>query len=240
MDINIKKIFYSLAACLVAIGFTACSDNNDVLTDTTVTHYVSFELLGGDFVEVPLGEPFVDPGCKAELNGEDYTSKITVEGLDDIDVNSLGLYEVTYSAVSPDGYPSSVTRTVAVCDPSVTTNIEGVYTTQQGTGFGKVNLAGLDITIRKAASGIFYISDMIAGLYDQYVGYGPRYALTGYISLDGDNNIDVISGIVPAWGDSYEYFEDGQYNADDKTISYKIGYYVYDMNVILKFKKSLE
>ncbi len=244
MDINMKKIFYSLAACLLAIGFTACSDDNDALTDTTLTHYVAFELNGGDFIEIPLGEPFEDPGFSADLNGEDYTSRVTVDGLEDIDVNSLGLYEVTYSAVSPDGYPSSVTRTVAVCDPTVTTNIEGEYLTGEGTtiqaGSTVIPLLGFKITIKKVATGIFSISDMIAGFYDQRAGYGPRYALTGYLSADNNNNIDVISAIVPGWGDSYEYFENGSYNPVNRKVTFDVGYYVYDFHVVLNFNKPLE
>lgn len=240
MEINMKKIFYTLAACLFALGFSACSDDNDALTDTTLTHYVAFELIGDEFVEVPLGTEYVDPGVRAELDGEDYTSQVTVEGLEDIDVNQLGLYEVTYSAVSPDGYPSSITRTVAVCDPGVTTDISGVYTSQAGTGFGSVSLAGFDFTIKKAASGIFSISDMMAGLYAQYVGYGANYALRGYISLDRDNNIDAISAVVPGWGDTYEYFENGVYDPETKTITYDVYYYKYLIHVILKYKKSLE
>lgn len=242
MEINMKKIFYTLAACLFALGFSACSDDNDALTDTTLTHYVSFELLGGEFVEVPLGTEYVDAGVRAELDGQDYTSQVTVEGLEDIDVNQLGLYEVTYSAVSPDGYPSSVTRTVAVCDPTVTTDISGKYVSQAGSGIAgtSVSLAGYNFTITKAASGIFFISDMIGGLYDQRAGYGSKYALQGYISLDNDNNINVISGIVPGWGDSYEYFENGSYDPETKTVTYDIGYYVYDFHIILKYNKPLE
>lgn len=242
MEINMKKIFYTLAACLFALGFSACSDDNDALTDTTLTHYVSFQLIGDEFVEVPLGTEYVDAGVRAELDGEDYTSQVTVEGLEDIDVNQLGLYEVTYSAVSPDGYPSSITRTVAVCDPTVKTDISGKYVSQPGSTIlgTSVSLAGYNFTIRKAASGIFFISDMIGGLYDQRAGYGSKYALQGYISLDNDNNIDVISGIVPGWGDSYEYFENGVYDPDTKTITYDIGYYVYDFHIILKYNKPLE
>ena len=235
-----KKIFYTLAACLFALGFSACSDDNDALTDTTLTHYVSFELNGDDFVIVPVGTEYVDEGCRAEMNGEDYTSKVTVDGLDDIDVNSIGLYEVTYSAVSPDGYPSSISRTVAVCDPNVKTDISGIYTSQPGSGFGSVSLAGFDFTIKKAAPGIFYISDMMCGLYAQYVGYGAKYALVGYISLDIDNNIEAISAEVPGWHDSYEYFETGTYDPEAKTITYDVYYYKYLIHTILKFKKSLE
>ena len=53
-------------------------------------------------------------------------------------------------------------------------------------------------------------------------------------------NIDVISGIVPGWGDSYEYFDNGVYDPDTKTITYDIGYYVYDFHIILKYNKPLE
>lgn len=245
MNIKMKKAFYTLVACLLALGFSACSDDNDALTDTTLTNYVNLILQGDEFVEVPLGSSYTDAGCKATLAGEEFTN-ITVEGLDEIDVNTPGLYEVTYTATNPDGYVSSVSRTVAVCDPTVTTDISGIYAVQTGSyrywfsSGATVPFADQTVTIKKAASGIFYISDLMGGYYDQRAGYGSKYAMNGYIQLTNENELFVLSGYVPGWGDSYDDFYDGSYDPDAQTLTYELEYAgSMQFHIILGYTKSL-
>ena len=79
-----KKIYlFGLMLCAMAIGLTSCS-GDDQLTDTRVTYYVNMDLQGDAFTLVPLGTPYVDAGCKAELNGEDYTPKVVAVGVEDV------------------------------------------------------------------------------------------------------------------------------------------------------------
>ena len=67
--------------CSAVLAFTSCSDD-DQLTDTRVTYYVNMDLQGDEFTLVPLGTAYNDAGCKAELNGEDYTPKVVAEGVE--------------------------------------------------------------------------------------------------------------------------------------------------------------
>jgi len=224
-----KTLLYGLALMATMFGFTSCSDEQH--TDTTITYYVVLDMQGEEFVEVPVGTTYTDAGCKAELDGEDYTSNIVTEGLDGIDVNTPGLYTVTYSAVSPDGYSSSVERTVAVCDPSITTDLSGTYTVQSGSyrlynGSTKA-YSGYTVTISKAASGIFYVSDYLGGWYDQRAGYGSNYACWGYMQLLEDNSLVCLSSYVNGWGDSLEDGFEGTYDPEAGTITWDAIYTTY-------------
>lgn len=204
---------------------SSCSDEEH--TDTTITYYVSLELQGDDFVQVPLGTTYTDAGCKAELNGEDYTSNVITTGLDEIDVNTPGLYTVTYTAYNADGYGNSVERTVAVCDPTITTDLSGEYTVATDSYrdySGTITkFAGYTVNITLAAPGIFYVSDMLGGYYDQRAGYGSSYALHGYWQLLADGTLKALSGGVDGWGDSYDSFS-GSYDAETGVISTVVAY----------------
>ena len=68
------------------------------------------------------------------------------------------------------------------------------------------------------------MSDMMGGYYDVRAGYGPRYAMTGYIQLTADNEVLALSGIVPGWGDSYDVFYDGSYDPETQTVTYDLDY----------------
>lgn len=223
--------------CLSMTTLTSCNDDNDQLTDSRLTYYPVLEIQGDDFVQVPIGTSYTEQGCKATLNGEDYSANVKTEG--SVDSNSPGLYSITYSATNADGFTVSATRTVAVCDPTITTDISGTYTTQDGSYrnySGTItNYAGYSVKITKAAPGIFYVSDFLGGWYDQRAGYGSAYAMTGYFQLLADNSLVQLSSYVAGWGDTADYCEGATYDPATGTISYVVGYAgSMEFNVILK------
>ena len=220
-----KNILFTMLLVLVAFGVTSCS-NEESEGLSRITYYVDFQIQGGDFVIVPIGTPYTDAGCKATINGQDATSRIIATGIDQIDVNLPGFYTVTYSATNDDGYTTSASRTVAVCDPSITTDISGTWTLQEGSYRfyeGKSPYSDFIVRIRKDAPGIFYVSDFLAGWYDQGAGYGSDYACTGYIQLLADGTLKCLSSYVVGWGDSLEDFE-GQYDAATNSIVWDATY----------------
>ena len=226
-----KKIYlFGLLLAGVLLGMTSCNDDNDELTDSRLTYYADLELQGDEFMTIPVGTAFVDPGCKGTLAGEDITNDIKIIGADEVDANTVGFYDITYLAYGSDGYPASVTRTVCVYDPSITTDISGDYTVQEGSyrywfsSGATVPFSGYPVSIEGVAPGIFSISDMMGGYYDVRAGYGPRYAMSGYIRLLDDNTITALSGIVPGWGDSYDELYDGSYDPEAQTVTFDLDY----------------
>ena len=103
------------------LALSSCNDGKDELTDSRLTYYADLQMQGDEFMLVPVGSKFVDPGCTGTLAGEDITSKIVIEGADEVDTNTLGFYYITYSAEGSDGYPASVkTRSTRVPAPMLT------------------------------------------------------------------------------------------------------------------------
>ena len=225
-----KKIYLFGLLALGMLAFSSCNDDKDELTDSRLTYYADLQMQGDEFMLVPVGSSFVDPGCTGTLAGEDITSKIVIEGADEVDPNAVGFYYITYSAVGSDGYPASVTRTVCVYDPTVTTDISGEYAVQAGSyrywfsSGATVAFSGYPVSIDIVVPGIFYISDMMGGYYDQRAGYGSRYAMNGYLQLTQDNEIIALSGLVPGWSDSYDEFYDGSYDPETETVTYDMDY----------------
>lgn len=256
-----KKIFlYATALLLSSVAFTSCNDDKDELTDSRLTNYVVLEIQGDDFVVWPIGTKYVDEGCKATLGGEDAASRLVTEGVEDVDYNTIGFYEITYSAVNDDGFPISVSRTVCVYDPTYTSDISGKYDTDMAATvyLGKINgvkdwypfsdwAAGYGnttqctgLTFQKVVPGIFYCNDLLGGWYWQIRNYGTNYAMTGYVSVDNDGNVELIDSYISGWGDGLDYIEDGKYDFDTKTISYKLCYagQIY-MNPVMKWVSPL-
>jgi hypothetical protein len=59
--------------------------------------------------------------------------------------------------------------------------------------------------------------------------------MTGYIALNEDNTIDLVSSSVTAWGDSLDTIKEGVYNPVTGEISWKAEYVgSYSFNVTLK------
>lgn len=231
-----KYALYSLMLVMTALGFTACNDGEDQLTDTTITNYVVLELQGDDFTLVPLGSTYVDAGCKAELGGEDFTSKLVKTG--EVDTNTVGFYDITYSGTNPEGYAVSVSRTVAVYDPAVTVSIAGTYSVDMDAStYGKskelfsaraANYGNTSqstgITFEEVAPGIYKVNDLLGGWYDQIRAYGSRYAMTGYVSLNPDNTLTLQSSLIAGWGDGLDYIKDTKVDPEAGTISYSLSY----------------
>lgn len=242
-----KIIKYLAMGVLVALSFTSCDKDTEGLTD--VTYYADLQMEGDEFMIVPVGTDFVDPGCTGLLynknTGEyiDVTDQIVVEGADEVDSNTMGFYYVTYSAPGSDGYMASVTRTVCVCDPTVTLDMTGTYNTDMqaslyganknpfsayAASYGYITQC-VGIKFTKLAPGFFYASDLMGGWYEQLRGFGPNYGtgigcMTGYVSLDNDGNISLISSYIDAWGDGLDYLEDGKFDSETATVSYSLSY----------------
>jgi hypothetical protein len=236
MNIIMRKYIYGLMMCIATLAFTSCEKTSQ--DNSVITYYVTMELNGDEVVQVPLGSTFVDEGVVATEGSDDITSSVIVDN--PVNSNQLGVYTVTYSAINKDGFPSSISRTVVVYDPADENNenIEGTYYVATGS-FRNYNgtitqYAGYTVNIIQQAPGIYYVSDYMGGWYEQRAGYGSNYAMQGYLKQNADNTLDIISGDVAGWGDSYDAFENGVYDPATGTISWSVQYAsVIIFNVIL-------
>ena len=228
-----KNIKYLAMGALVALSLTSCDKDTEGLTD--VTYYPVITLEGGD-VLLNLGENYVDPGYSADLGGEDVTSQVVVN--DNIDNSSIGLYQVTYTVTNADGFSATATRNVIVYDSSVTLSMAGVYETDMnasiyantGNTFAAYAAAYgnttqcVGIVFDELAPGFYYVNDLFGGWYDQIRGYGVRYDMTAYLTLDNEGNIELIDSYIAGWGDGVDYIDGGTFDPESGVISYFVSY----------------
>jgi hypothetical protein len=190
-----------------------------------VTTYVAITLTKGSFVTIPKGQPFVDPGFTALIGTQDVKNKVKIEGT--VDGLKAGLYVLHYSAVNDDGFSSSATRTVIIYDPAAPpTDLTGAYSSSVKRISPARSFSNLSVTINKLAPGFFYVSDFLGGFYDQGSNYkyGPTYAMTGYMQLNADNTITLVSSYISGWGDSLNKLTNGIFNPTTKTVSWDAFY----------------
>ena len=238
-----KNILSVLMVALATFTITSC--DKDTENQSTIIDYPVLTNTGDVFYISPIGQAYIDEGCTATYKGADYTSNIVTEGLEDIDVNIPGLYYVTYSATSPDGFSWSETRTVAVCDPSVTTDLSGTWTTTSNTyrdtGARQTAYPGVTTTIEYLCPGIFRIKDYLAAYYSLYVGYQATYPsydfdVDGIFQLTSDNQIVMVSAnpATAFGGDVPTAFTDGKYDPDTNTLSWVVTWSGMDFHVELE------
>lgn len=220
---NMKKILYSLFVSL-AFVFASCDESTQ---DTSkITYFIDLELEGETTMLWPKGTPFADPGYMAILDGEDVTSEVIVSGV--LNVNTPGVYTLSYAAVNIDGFANTKQRTIFVYDPTPSTLETGIYTVSKDSyrdRDGAVVTYGKEytITIFQAEPGKFYTSDFFGGWYDQRAGYGSSYAMNGHFTLKADDTLELVNSHVDGWGDSLNGIT-GSYDPVTKTITWDASY----------------
>jgi hypothetical protein len=161
-----------------------------------------------------------------------------------VDADAMGMYKIEYSAVNDIGLASRAVRDVIVCNPSVTTNLAGRYTTQEGTerltvaSGALVPYPGYHATITYLAPGFFSINDFLGGYYAErtYPQYGYAVmGMSGHFALNEDNTITLIDSYIDAWGDALDSLDDASYDPATGEIKWKAAYAgSMVFNVILK------
>lgn len=231
------RILYRYFLIVASVFFLiSCDKETEGVSDTT--YYVEFDIKGDNPTIVQVGAPYVDEGVVATLQDKDVTS--TVSTSSNVDYETMGIYKVEYKSINADGLESRAVREVIVCNPNVTTDLSGSYTVAEGThrvviaSGAQVVYSGYPVTLVKVAPGFFSVSDFFGGYYDKRAAYGASYAMKGYIALNEDNTIDVVSSSIAGWGDSLNSLNDGSYDPTTGTIRWGAVYAnAYSFNVIL-------
>ena len=152
---NKMKIAFSSFVMLLTIGgLFSCKKDNFNYTKGTVgsskiTYFATFKLGGNPYVSIVQGDTYVDSGATATQNGTALT--VAISGT--VDASTVGIYTLTYSATNSDGFPASVSRTVAVL-PSA--ELPGVDVS--GTYY-YVNTGANNSTVTKLAPGFYSTSN---------------------------------------------------------------------------------
>ena len=226
-----KRILYILICLFGAAGLLSCEKTTEGLTG--ITYYPVIELNGGTEV-IYIGEDYVDPGCKAVMNGADITDQVTVT--DNVDNTNVGIYTVSYSAVNEQGFSASVSREVYVVAES---GVGNLYVGKLTTPKGSV-LTGSTHMITDNGDGTYTLDDIMGGYYCWYEY--PGYDAMGYdFFAEVDFSIDAAGAItqVGEVGDWYFasdvelFIIDGQYDSTTGGITLNTSYNGQTLNVVL-------
>ncbi len=162
---------YIIVIAVFALLFTAC-EKKETEGVSTETVFATFTMNGDPYSSIVVGETFTDPGATAKEGETDL--EVAVKGT--VDASKVGVYDIVYSAVNQDGFPGSVTRTVAVL-PSAEQD-------------------GVDISGKYKNNGSFnYTAEMVKlapGFYkvDNVWGGGSAAVIAAYvITADGSDLI---------------------------------------------------
>ena len=185
-----KYTILFIALLIFYILFTGCKKELSSENVTTkITTYAVITMNGDNPMYMPVGSTYTEPGATTNT-GDPVTIHGTVDG------NVESIYHVDYKSTNEDGFPYKVTRTVVVStvvDSSY--DISGTYNglfLYQSTQYraSNIKITSTDVT------GLFHVSDLLAGLYSDALAYGSLFRSPGYIKCIGDsialvpNNID--------------------------------------------------
>ncbi|MEP6948433.1 MAG: DUF5011 domain-containing protein [Ginsengibacter sp.] len=148
-----KKRYSSFILIAFVAMISSCSKDpiistHDKVGTSKVTYYPTFTLTGSDIVSLVQGSAFTDPGIKASAGGAD----IPVITTGTIDINTVGLYTLTYTATNVDGFSATASRTVVVIPSAEVPGVDlsGEYMTTGGTP---------NATITKVAPGVYFTTN---------------------------------------------------------------------------------
>ena len=218
-----KNIFYIMLLLLTsAVTFTSC-DNDSSAGVTRITYYPVLTLNGDATMYADKGASFTDPGCAAEMNGEDISSQVVVSGT--VNTAKSGVYTLTYSATNADGFSASASRTVIVTDP--TDAKEGVFYSDANSyrdysgqkAFG----ASYEIVITNNDDGTYHVSDLLGGWYSQRAGYGTNYNMEGDVTIADDGTMTLENSHIAGWGDGLVDFS-GKFDAATSSYTWDAEY----------------
>jgi hypothetical protein len=112
-EMKISKYIIALFAIYVFTGCAKTEEFNNTETNvgqSRVTIFPTLELKGNDYMAIPVGTTFTDPGAIAKEGTADI--QFTVTG--SVNTATAGVYRLVYTAVNKDGFATSTNRYVAV------------------------------------------------------------------------------------------------------------------------------
>ncbi|MEO7175830.1 MAG: DUF5011 domain-containing protein [Saprospiraceae bacterium] len=142
--------FLPILTCLIMIA--GCDPDLETADISRVTFYPILTVPGEQWNTIKVGGSFTDPGATAKEGDADLT--VTTSGT--VDVNTPGVYTITYTAVNKDGYSATDYRYVGVISAAVEgTDMSGSY---------KRNAGAKGVSTVTKISDNFYFADNVGGV----------------------------------------------------------------------------
>lgn len=122
-----KNIFNIMIIATLILGMNACKkiENQKPSKVVNVT-YPGLELKGDESVTINIGDTYTDAGATLTDDITGAVSDVTGD-VSGVDVNTEGLYFVTFTAANANGYETTIVRPVAVTGISDLFDISGEY-----------------------------------------------------------------------------------------------------------------
>lgn len=169
------------------------NNTEDKVGISRVTRFPSFTMNGDKYMSIVKGDAYAEPGVTAKEGSNSL--QVTASGT--VNTSQPGVYTITYSAVNKDGFPGTVTRSVAVLPAAeqAGVNVSGKY---------KYATSAVISTITKLAPG-FYLSDNVWGgsTIPSYIittdGLNwtlPQNALSAYGPVRGTATLDALGNLT--------------------------------------------
>ncbi|WP_299825074.1 immunoglobulin-like domain-containing protein [uncultured Pontibacter sp.] len=124
-----RNKFLSVAFAFIVVFLSGCEKDDETAKVSFVTTYPIVNINGEQWNVLMVGEAFTDPGAEA-LEGE-TPIEVTTTGA--VDVNTPGVYVLTYTAFNQEGFSASATRYVGVITPEAAAiDLSGQYKRNAG------------------------------------------------------------------------------------------------------------
>ncbi len=211
-----NKIILLSILVISLVGIMGC-ENETTAGFTRTTYYPEIKIKGGTDVFVAKGTKYEDLGAVSTENGKEIETKVN----DNVDTDKLGGYKVNYSATNTDGFSKTVVRNVYVYDGANVNNtidIAGEYIGKVVRNDGK-SYSDMTVTLSPTSvSGVYKLSDWIAGFYAVGYGYGDALAFTGVIQFNDKNEVVEVA-MNNYWGNPFDSVT-GTYDSSTGNINY--------------------
>lgn len=125
-QINLKpmksKIYLYLLMLSVSLLFASCEKEYE--DEARIINFPVLTLTGDEVMAITVGSQYTEPGAVATV--ADKAVDVTTVG--SVDVNTPGVYTITYTAVNSEGYKASASRLIGVIvSDALNADLSGSY-----------------------------------------------------------------------------------------------------------------
>ena len=152
MKQSIIKLFIVCTGVVFVMGCAKDPSFNyaeGTVGSSKIVYFPSVAIQGDRLIIMDQGGTYTDPGVEAKLNGQDVP--VTTTGT--VDPATPGVYDIEYSAQSPDGYSASDWRTVVVI------STDAAIDANDFTGDYKRDLTGTISAWTKTGRGVYTVDN---------------------------------------------------------------------------------